>query len=232
MGRPERFHGRGGTAPVTPSPVGPGNPGKSPVAVRIVHGFTTQLPGRSRRFFQRQFFSSYPRPIQVGPTSPFPRTVPIATIKAPDRQSIVIRKVDFNAYQHSGIGIEDLAEVPRGRTVATLGFSFKIGNQGMTDFSTNLPGRGIPVLYTPASQGPNASAPRAGQGNVKQGTGPITPNGGPDPFAAYAMPGELIVAEAIVFRPPSFDLRVFEVRIEGWLAEQTELERIIDSLSR
>lgn len=221
----------GNTAPVTQSPVGPGSQGKPPVPVRIVHGFTTQLPGRSRRFFQRQFFSNYPRPIQQGPASPFPRRVPIARIQAPNRQSIVLRRVAFNAYQHSGIGIEDLAEVPRGRTVGTLGFSFTVGNQGISDFVTNLPGRGVPVLYS-ATQGPNATAPRAGQGNVRQGTGPITPDNGPDPFAAYAMPGEGIVAEAVVFRNPSFDLRLFEVRFEGWLAEEQELERVIDSLSR
>jgi hypothetical protein len=54
----------------------------------------------------------------------------------------------------------------------------------------------------------------------------------PDPFAAYAMPGDPVVASVTVFRPPSFDLRLFEVRISGWLAEEKELESIIDSLSR
>lgn len=231
MAAPRYRDPRGRTSPVTPSPVGPGNQGRPPVPVRIVQGFTTQLPGRSLRFFQRQFFSTYPRPIQVAPLSPFPRDVLIAEIKAPDRQSIVIREVQFNAYMHSGIGIEDLAEVPRGRTVGTLGFSFSLGNQGMTDFQTNLPGRGIPVLYTPA-QGPNATAPRAGQGNTHQGSGVITPQNGPDPFAAYAMPADAIVAKATVFRPPSFDLRLFEVRISGWLMEQHQLEKVINSLSR
>jgi hypothetical protein len=101
----------------------------------------------------------------------------------------------------------------------------------LTDFSTNLPGRGIPVLYT-AAQGPNATAPISGQGNTLQGTGPITPNDPSEPFAAYVMPNETMTAKAVVFRPPSFDLRVFEVKISGWLAEQGELERIIDSLSR
>lgn len=230
MGLPKYRDPRGRTSPVAPSPVGPGRPGKAAVPVRIVHGFTTQLPGRSLRFFQRQYFSSYPRPIQVGPQSPFPRTVPIARIQAPNRQAIVIREVSFDAYMHSGIGIEDLAQVPRGRTVGTLGFTFSLGNQGMTDFQTNLPGRGIPVLYTPA-QGPNATAPRAGQGNTFQGSGVITPQNGPDPFAAYAMPKDTIVANATVFRPPSFDLRLFEVRISGWLIEEARLEEIISMLS-
>ena len=46
------------------------------------------------------------------------------------------------------------------------------------------------------------------------------------------MPGDNLIAQATIFRPPSFDLRLFEVTMEGWLTEQSELERIIDSLSR
>jgi hypothetical protein len=205
--------------------------GKAPVPTRIVHGFTTQLPGRSRRFWQRQFFANYPRPIQAAGGTPFPRSVTIASIEAPKRQSIVIREVAFKAYQHSGLGIEDLAELPRGRAIGTLGFTFTKGNQGLTDFSTNLPGTGLPVQYT-AAQGATASAPRAGQGNTFQGTGVATPKNGPDPFASYAMPGDNLIASAVIFRPPSFDLRLFEVQISGWLAEEKELEAIIDSLSR
>lgn len=232
MARAPRYRNpHGGTAPITPSPVGPGNPGKAPVPVRIVHGFTTQLPGRSRRFFKRQFFANYPRPVQQAAGSPFPRKIPIAAIEAPRQQSIVIRRVAFRAYQHSGIGLEDLAEVPQGRAIGTLGFSFLVGNQTMSDFATNLPGVGIPVQYSP-SQGGQAAAPRAGQGSTFQGVGSITPDNGPDPFAAYAMPGESLVASATIFRPPSYDLRLFEVSIEGWLAEQSELEKVIDSLSR
>lgn len=232
MTQPARYRNpRGGTAPVTPSPVGPGFPGQPPVAVRIVNGFTTNLPGRSRRFFQRQFFASYPRPIQQGPGAPFPRTLPIARFEMPPRQAIVLRRVGFRAYQHSGIGIEDLAEVPHGRSVGTLGFSFQVGNVGMTDGLTNLPGSGVPVLYTP-TQGPTPVAPRAGQGNTFQGVGVITPENVTDPFAYYAMPGQNVDATATVFRPPSFDLRVFEVVIEGWVVEEAELEKIIDSLSR
>lgn len=233
MTQPGRFRNpRGGTAPTTPSPVGPGQAGERVVPVRIVHGFTTQLPGRSRLFFQRQFFTNYPRPVQVGPALPFPREIPIARIKAPGQQSIILRKVSFNAFQHSGIGVDDLSEVPSGRTIGTLGFKFVVGNRGMTDFSTNLPvNAGVAVLYSP-TQGPNAVAPVAGQGDTHQGTGLITPSNNTDPFASYVMPNLEMVASVVIFRPPSFDLRLFEVKIEGWLAEQKELEKIIDSLSR
>lgn len=189
------------------------------------------MPGRTRLFFQRQFVVNYPRPIQQAGPPPFPRTIPIVRFKAPDRQAIVIRAVAFNAFQHSGIGIEDLAEVPFGRSFGTIGFSFKADNRGLTDFFTNLPGTGIPVVYS-AIQAGQAAAPRSGQGIVKQGTGRTTPPATGENYAAYVMPGAPIEADAIVFRPPSFDLRLFEVTISGWLADEMEIQKIIDRLSR
>lgn len=231
-------HGRrfrnphGGTAGVTPSPLPQGYaPGDPPVPIRIVNGFTFNLPGRSRLFFQRQFFASYPRPIQAAGLPPFPRNVNIATIQAPTHQGIVIREVAFRAYQHSGIGVEDIVELPPSRAKTYLGFKFNLGNRGLTDFQTNLPGQGVPINL-PGPQGTFTTAPRAGQGNVFQGTGTVTPNMPGENFAAYALPGDLIQSTAVVIRPPSFDLRLFEVEISGWLANETELQKIIDRLSR
>lgn len=198
---------------------------------RLVYGFESLLPGRTRMFFQRQFVVNYPRPIQQAGPAPFPRTVPIVRIKAPNRQAIVLRSVAFNAYQHSGIGVEDLAEVPFGRSFATLGFSIKVGNRGLTDFFTNLPGSGVPVVFSPIQAG-QAAAPRSGQGIVRQGTGLSTPPATGENWAAYVMPGEPIAADAIIFRPPSFDLRLMEVTMSGWLADEQEVEKIIDRLSR
>jgi len=199
--------------------------------VRIVNGFTTILPGRTRTFFERQFFAAYPRPLQKAGPPPFPRAVTIASIEAPKQQSIVIRTVDFKAYRNAGIGPDDLRELSRGRSIGTLGFEFTRGNRGITDFATNLPGRGVPVLLSSGQSG-TATAPRAGNGKIKQGVGLATPNNPGESFAAYAMPGDNLIAKAVVFRPPNFDLRLFEVRISGWLAGQKELESIIDSLSR
>lgn len=231
---------RGNTGAVTASPLprrpagggsGGGCPEPAVTPSRVVHGFTFTLPGRTRIFFQRQFFTNYPRPIQAGGVAPFPRTFPIATIQAPARQAIVINQVEFKAYQHSGIGIEDLDEVPRGRTIGTLGFSFEVGNRGLTDFSTNLPGTGVPVVFSTAGQGGQSTAPRAGQGNTFQGTGLATPSSEGERFAAYARPGDLIAAKATVFRPPSYDLRILQVSIAGWLADERELDLIIDRLT-
>ena len=112
-----------------------------------------------------------------------------------------------------------------------MGFSLKVDNRGLTDFFTNLGGAGVPVVYNAAQLGV-AVAPRAGQGIVRQGVGLATPPTTGENFAAYVMPGAPIDATAIVFRPPSFDLRVLEVTMSGWLADATELEAIIDRLSR
>lgn len=235
MGRPKRYRDPwGGTSPQEPSPLPQGYPApaKAPVPVRITNGFTFNLPGRTRLFFQRQFFAPYPRPIQAAGGAPFPRDVDIARIQAPTHQGIIIRAVAFRAYQHSGIGVEDIVEVPPSRAKTYLGFKFNLGNRGLTDFQTNLPGTGVPVIYPGAPQGGLPSAPRAGQGNTFQGTGIVTPNMPNESFAAYAMPGDIIKSTAVVLRPPSFDLRLFEVEMSGWLANETEMQKIIDHLRR
>lgn len=230
MGHPHQ-HLRGRTAPITGSPVGPQTGPGGVTPVRIVHGFTTRLPGRSRRFFQRNFFAAYPRPIQQAPGNPFPRDVVIAAIEAPARQSIVIRRVSFKAFENTGGQVEDYQQIPDSQTIGTYGFKFLLGNQNIADYITNLPA----ATATGATFGGQISdvvAPRSGQGSVYQGTGIITPTQDADPFAAYAMPGAPIVASAVILRPPPQDVRFFEVNIEGWLAEEKELQSIIDSLSR
>jgi hypothetical protein len=56
----------------------------------------------------------------------------------------------------------------------------------------------------------------------------VTPT---DNFAAYARPGDIIQSTAVVIRPPNFDLRLFEVEISGWIANETEIEKLVDQLS-
>jgi hypothetical protein len=215
------------------SPGPQGYKGSNVEAARIINGFTAYLPGRTRLFFQRNFFANYPRPIQQGGAAPFPRELPIATIQAPARQSIVLRTVAFRAFQNTGIGVEDFAEVPSGRVVGTLGFKFTAGNRGLTDFVTNLPGRGVPVLYgTVSGQGGPGVTPIAGQGSVHQKTGPITPVRTNENYAGYAMPGDELKATVTVFRPPPYDIRFFSVEMSGWLANEDDLQQIIDQLSR
>lgn len=225
-----RRHGSplGGTAPRTPSPLPQESGGGGAEPVRVVQGFLANLPSRTRIFFERQFFANAPDPIQPAGASPFPRRVAIATIVAPKNQAIVLKGVSFNAYQASGIAVESISEVPSGRTVGTLAFGFSVGNRGLTDFQTNLPGTGTPVSYSTVNvvQGAGAAVgPRAGQGSLHQGTGSIAPESN---WAAYVRPGEQIQAFAMVFRNPDFELRLLEVKMSGWLAAEKELDAILD----
>jgi hypothetical protein len=201
------------------------------VPIRVVEDFVSRVPGRTVRFFQRQFFADYPRPIQQAGTAPFPARFTIAKLVLPQRQSLVLRSVSFQAYQHSGIGIDDLDRVPPGRAVGTFGFDFTMGNQALTDYQSNQPGSGVVAQYgQPQFIAP--TGPKAAQGGTIQGLGQATPGIGTNElnWAAYGMPGQAIVATAVVFRPPSYDLRVFEVSLSGWLMEQSLLEKLIDTL--
>lgn len=222
----------GNTGPLARSPLPQEYPppAQPTVPVRIVAGFLANLPGRSRLFFQRQFFVTYPRPAQAAGFAPFPRTIPMVRIQAPDHQSIVVREVTFSAFQHSGIGIEDLSEVPYGRSVGTLGFSALLDNRAMLDFQTNLPGSGVPIVVSVIQSG--VVAPVAGQGQIKQGVGSANPVLPQESFASYVMPRSSMAFNAIVFRPPSFDLRMFMVTVSGWTVEAKELETILDRLSQ
>lgn len=234
MTRPHHggFGGRAGTTVQHPAPLPQGNPGSKADPVRIVNGFTATLPGRSRLFFQRQFFADCPRPVQVSGPPGFPRNVPIIQFQLPKQQALVIRRVEFNAFESGGIGTNDIAEVPFGRSVGTLAFQFSVGNRGLTDSATNLPLQGIPVSYGAGQPLGAPVAPISPSANVKQGVGISTPNARQDMYAGYGMPGDLVTATALLLRPPDFDLRFFSVSLEGWLATETELQRIIDMLSR
>lgn len=221
---------RGNTSAQLGAPLPQSRPGGKVDPVRIVNGFTATLPGRSRLFFQRQFFADCPRPIQVSGPPGFPRQVPIVSFTLPKRQSLVIRRVDFKAFESGGIGPNDISEVSYGRSIGTLAFQFAVGNRGLADSLTNLPVQGIPVQYTVAQVG-GPVAPITPSGNVKQGTGVATPDARQDMFAGYGMPGDLVTATALVLRPPDFDCRFFQVYIEGWLADEKELQAIIDMIS-
>lgn len=219
---------RGATAPRTASPLPQGYAREPATPVLIKHGFLTTLPGRSRLFFERVFFAPKPVPIQQAGIAPFPREIPIARIEAPREQVIVLKSVAFQAYEHSGIGVEDIIAVPPSRTATYIGFKFLVGNRGLTDFMTNVPAAGVPVGLVPVQGAP--VAPRAGQGNIFPFSGEATPKTSQDNWAAYAMPGSPIVASAVLFRPTNFDLRLFSVSISGWLANETEFQAIIDKI--
>jgi len=196
--------------------------------IRIVHGFSSQLPGRTRIFFQRVYFAQMPHPIQKGVGNPFPFPIPVATIEAPSHQCIVLRAASFKVFKHSGIGVDDFIEVDPSRAASTFGFSIRIGNRGLTDFNTNTsPDPGNTVLV---QSGPGRSL-SPGDGRLYPFAGLVTPSLGSDPFASYVRPSEQIFASVTVLREPNYDVRFFSVELSGWLANEDELEKMINRLS-
>lgn len=194
--------------------------------VRIVDGFSSRLPGRDTIFFQRVYFAPVPVPFQMGAQPPFPVQVPLVKLETPTNQSIVIRRFAFRVYQHSGIAVDDIIEVPGRRTTTFIGFGFKIGNRSTLDFSTNVQAPNVPVVFN-AGQG--AQTVQGGSSQIFPFTGDSQPTG--DDFAAYAMPGDLIEASAFFMRAPNFDARLISVQIVGWLVNSATLQKIINNLS-
>jgi len=220
----------GNTAPRAPSPLPQEAAGSKAQAVRIVNGFTAALPGRSRTFFQRLYFASMPRPIIRAAGNSLPRPVPICRIRSPERQGIVLRSADVAVYEHSGIGIDDITRVPSSRIVSYFGFSLKIGSRAISDFNTNVVNDLGGVVALPGSQYTLAAGVAGGQGQVYPMSGRLTPSD-VDNCAAYAMPGDEIDVTAFVLRLPPYDVRLFSVQLSGWVAGETELQKIIDALS-
>jgi hypothetical protein len=207
--------------------------GKAATPIRIVGGFSSQLPGRTRIFFQRVYFAQMPHPIQVGVGNPFPFPIPVATIEAPAQQCIILRAAAFKVFQHSGIGIDDYIEVSPSRAASTFGFSIRVGNRGLTDFNTNAspdPGQVSPVVAGPKA-GVGSAALGPGDGRLYPFAGLVTPVLGNDPFASYVRPSEQILASVTVLREPNFDVRFFSVELSGWLANEDELEKMINRLT-
>lgn len=223
----------GNTAPTTGSPLPQEYAEPKVQAVRIVNGFSAALPGRTRLFFQRVYFTAFPSPLIAAPGSPFPKPVDIATIEAPKQQGIVLRTAAFKVYQHTGIGLDDISEVAPSRTAGYFGFDLRIGNRGISDFNTNLvPAPGATAIPVVGGNSPGTSTISTGPGGgqVYPFSGVFTPQGD-STFATYARPGDQIKARAFILRPPNYDARLFSVELQGWLANESELDRMVNMLS-
>lgn len=201
--------------------------------IRIVNGFSSQLPGRTRIFFQRVYFAQKPYPIQQGLGNVYPFALPVATIEAPKEQCIILRSASFKVFQHSGIGVDDFVEVNPSRAASTFGFALRIGNRGLTDFNTNNSPN--PAVVGAVTSGVKVGSGQAsltpGDGRLYPFAGRITPSPDTDPFASYVRPGEQLFASVTILREPNYDVRFFSVELSGWLANEAELDKMINSLT-
>ena len=195
--------------------------------VRIQDAFTQFLPARDLLFFQRVYFAPYPRPFQVAGPPNFPVALPLAEIEAPANQVIVIQHVSFRVFMHSGIGVNDIIQVPPSRVTTYFGFQFQIGNRGLTDYSSNINARGQPV-----NLGGNAGTslpPQPGQSSYYPFAGASFPLNN---FASYARPRSLISAKILVLQRPEYDTRLFSVEMGGYLLGEGSFDHVMEKLGQ
>lgn len=220
---------RGQIASTTGSPLPQDGAGGGAQAVRLTSAFTQFLPPRSFVFFQRAYFRAYPRPLQVGAKPPYPIAIPIARIQVPSNQGLIIRHSSFKVFEASGVGVDDIVEVDKGRATRIFGFQTQVGQRGLTDFSTNVTANGDPVVWNPAQQIGATAPPQVGSAKIYPFVGDS--QAGLENFASYAEPGQEIELAAWVMRAPPFDTRLFSAELTGYLVGWVQLQKILDKLS-
>lgn len=195
-------------------------------SVRLTQGFFASLPPNAVAYFDRQYVSDYPRPIQVGAGNAYPRLVSILELKVPENQVIVVRDGVFTSYQQNGLGIEDTVPIDNRRLLSFVGFSFDISNKGLTDSQNNLYGSGGLLARQAVALGQGAlSAAAQVPSTVKPYGGSII-SGPAATFALYAMPQQVIRAAAWIVRPPPFEVRRFSFDLSGFSMTKVGFERI------
>jgi hypothetical protein len=220
---------RGAREDLPPAPLPQGEVGKPVVNTQVVNGFWQFLPSKSTVFLNRVYFRNYPKPLFVGQLPPFPVPLPVVKLVVPQNQAFILKDFSFKVYQQSGIGVEDIVEVPASRVASYFGFEVKVGNRSPYDFNTNVTARGQVIDYNPGKTNSTSSPPIPGQGTAFPFSGPNNPLG--DSFATYAQSGDLIELTVQVLREPEFDARMMSAQFAGYNVDGRILQTILSRIT-
>jgi hypothetical protein len=221
---------RGARQDLPPAPLPQGEVSRPVVTAQIVNGFWQFLPAKSTVFLNRIFFRNYPKPLFVGNLPPFPVPLPVVKLVVPQNQAFLIKNFGFKVYQQSGIGVEDITEVPAARVASYFGFEVKVGNRSPYDMVTNVTARGQVINYKPSQGAAGLSVPPVpGQGTAFPFSGTNNPLG--EGFASYAMSGDAIELTVQVLREPPFDVRMMSAEFSGYNMDQRILQTILSRIT-
>lgn len=224
---------RGAVLDLPPSPMPQAEvPGKV-VPVEVTHGFFQTLPESGTNFLNRIFFKVIPKPLFVGTLPPYPFPIPILKLVVPPQQGWILKHFSFKVFQNTGIGVEDIVEVPPSRVTTYFAFEVKIDNRGIYDFATNVNARGQAINYGGAGNSTNNIAPPTptpGQGTLFPFAGENQPVG--DQFATYAVSGQLIELTAYILKEPEFEARSVSAQCDGINLNQVDLQKILRRIVR
>lgn len=220
---------RGALLDMPPSPLPQDEVGKPVANVQVVNGFWQFLPAKSTVFLSRVYFRNYPRPLFVGQLPPYPVSIPIRSLTVPNNQGFILKSFDFQVYEQSGIGQENIVAVDPSRVASYFGFEVKIDNRSPYDFNTNVTARGQVLAYNPGQGGGVSSPPVPGQGTVYPFSGENQPLG--DKFAAYAVAGQKIELNVFVLREPPYDVRLLSAGLTGYNLNQRLLQTVLSRIT-
>lgn len=220
---------RGALQDMPPSPLPQSEPGKSVSSTQIVNGFWQFLPGKSTIFMSRIYFRNYPKPLFVGKLPPFPAPLPIMKLVVPSQQAFILKSFEFNVYEQTGIGAENLVAVAPSRTASYFAFEVKVGNRSPYDLNTNVSARGQVINYNPSVNNAISSPPSPNQGTAFPFAGPNNPLG--ENFASYAQAGDAIELTALVLREPPYDVRMLSAQFGGYNLNGKLLQTILSRIS-
>ena len=220
---------RGALLDGPPSPLPQEETRKDVVNTQIVNGFWQFLPAKSTTFLSRVYFRNYPRPLFVGNFPPYPYPLPVVSLTVPSNQGFILKNFEFQVYEQSGIGAENIVAVDPSRVASYFGFEVKIDSRSPYDFNTNVTARAQALAYNPVQAGGTSAPPTVGQGTSYPFSGPNQPLA--ENFAAYAVAGQKIEMNVYVLREPQFDVRLLSAKLDGYNLDGRILQTILSRIT-